>query len=106
METDNSKTCCSIGNGWRLPLMLALVLGGILIWRGRGQWETHQNGGQETNQSPTTAAAENVSLTINLGNGKQREITRPWHEGLTVADLLSTTPGLATTQKGTGEGAF
>jgi hypothetical protein len=106
METDNSKTCCSIGSWWRLPLLLALVLGAILIWRGGDRWEIRQNGSDATNQREANSATQKVLLTINYGDGNQRIVERPWQEGLTVAELLSRTPGLATTQKGTGEGAF
>ena len=88
--------------------MLALVLGGMLLWQGRGQWESREVTGENGARVPAEGpASERVSLTIDYGNGKQRTVEpQAWHEGMTVADLLSAAPGLATTQKGEGAGAF
>jgi hypothetical protein len=108
MEHDASNACSSCGSWWRLSLLLALVLTAILLWH----W-CHDRTTQSALSSSTEPAAgesatrEKVSLTIDFGNGRRQEFESvAWHQGMTVADSLSAARGLATSQKGSGSGAF
>jgi hypothetical protein len=107
MENSSNTSCGACGSWWRLPLLLGLVLAGILVWRSTSMWErapTTDN--QATADSPDTAR-EHVSLVIDFGDGKRRDFDElPWHEGMTVADLIGEARGIEVTQRGSGQGAF
>jgi hypothetical protein len=96
------------GNCWRFPLLLVLLLTGIVLWR-LYAGDTYRSvvGKAADPNSAGDTAHDSVMLAIDYGNGRSQTF-KPvaWHEGMTVADLLSKAPGLATTQKGSGQGAF
>ena len=48
-----------------------------------------------------------VDLTIDFGGGRRIAFAAiAWHDGMTVADLMSAWPNIAIKQKGAGESAF
>lgn len=88
-------------------MLLALVLGGIVIWQTRGGLAPASSSKSETVRSGNSEARQTVSLAIDLGDGKQQDFTAvAWHTGMTVADLLKSQPALTLVQKGAAEGAL
>jgi hypothetical protein len=60
-----------------------------------------------TSDSVADPARQHVSLTVDFGDGRKQNFgDLAWHEGMTVADLLSAAPGLTTNQKGAGQAAL
>ncbi|BBO36556.1 DUF4430 domain-containing protein [Lacipirellula parvula] len=106
------------GRPWALPLVLAVAFattGWLLV--------SFRNSSHEGPPSATPAAgAENLtaapepgvetaSLEIRYGNGARREIAAlPWHEGMTVGDLMRLAqkfrPGIEFTHTGKEEMSF
>jgi hypothetical protein len=108
MEDDASNSCSRCNSWWRLPLLLGLILTAILLWQWRHTRTTHSVESNSTEAADSESAARGkVSLTIDFGNGRRQEFESvAWHQGMTVAELLTAARGLATTQKGAGSGAF
>jgi hypothetical protein len=110
--------------GWRLSLLLLLVLGGILLFprfanregdrpQSRlGQMSTSPTEGDGDSISPSPRPeGETVQLTIDFGNGTSRQFDAlPWREGMTIADLMEEArkfrPGIELTLRGSGKMAF
>jgi hypothetical protein len=89
--------------------LLVLVLAAIVLMRILGgESTTTTTAVEEAQLKPSdTAAREHVSLSIDYGDGQLRAFDNiAWHEGMTVADVLRSAPTLATTQRGSGSGAF
>ncbi len=97
----NGNSCSSSGTGWRLPLLLAIVLATIFLMRSRGIREgnspTESRAGVDTPPPVRKEIAINVdtpnekavSLSIDFGDGNERHFERlAWHEGMTVGDLM------------------
>jgi hypothetical protein len=107
MEASGEKSCRSCSPCWRLPLLLGLVLAGVLISR---NWVGHSPQKAGVPADTITAAEQarqHVSLTIDFGDGRTKDIVDvPWQAGMTAADLLAASPGIAVEQKGTGDGAL
>jgi len=83
--TCGSGTC---GSGWRLPVLLALVLAAILLARWTGERETTV--APEATRETAPATGQSVSLAIQFGDGVEQSFEAvPWHEGMTVDDLLT-----------------
>ena len=96
------------GTWWRLPLLLALVLAAILWTRGRGLREVaHEADKGNAAQSTDADIRDKVWLDIDFGGGRKKSFHAiAWRDGMTVADLVARTPGLAVKQRGTGASAF
>jgi hypothetical protein len=103
-----SGSACGACGGWRLPAMLVLVLVAIVLMRVLNNDVTTTTAVEDAQLLPGDAAArEHVSLSIDYGDGQRRDFDKiVWHDGMTVADLLRSLPGLTTTQRGSGSGAF
>lgn len=95
---------------WLFPLLLSMVLFGILLL---SPWARHAPLGDAvpdvTQGTPTPQpTGETVGLEIDFGNGAKRQFDGlPWHEEMTVADVLAAArqfhPGIRFSQIGTGE---
>ena len=110
-ESEDRGTCSTGGSQWRLPVLLAVVLAAIVLYR---LWSPAETPLAPTRDKPGAEAAEDtsppderVTLTVDFGNGKQRELPAVrWLQGMTVADLLGQEPDLQVVQKGSGAGTF
>ncbi|HEX5471201.1 MAG TPA: DUF4430 domain-containing protein [Lacipirellulaceae bacterium] len=96
------------GSWWRLPLLLVLVLAAILWSRVRNLRDVpHEATNDKTQAAADAASHATVSLAINFGDGRQRDINGvAWHDGMTVADIFSSSPGIQVSQKGSAESAL
>src|SRR5262249_51555573 len=108
MENTSPKTCPTCGSWWRLPLLLALILVAIVWWRARGIREAAPDAAKDgAAQAAESAERERVSLEIDFGEGRRKDLKLfNWHKGLTVAELFATTPEVTVTQQGSGASAF
>ncbi len=127
------KSCSALPStqgvcGWRLPLLLCLVLCGIIFYglsSGRvnndHQRKTTEETTEETKFSPPSrmvpgapssqASGKTVGLAIDYGNGAHRQFEAlPWRAEMTIAELMTDAmafrPGITFTQRGTGKMAF
>ncbi len=96
------------GRWWRLPLLLALVVGAIVWSRVHGLREVSAD---KNTGMPTPIASGDprpkVVLSIDFGGGRKTEFAAiAWHDGMSVADLMKAWPNIAIKQKGSGESAF
>ena len=101
------------GGGWIFPLLLAALLLGLVavgkqIPKPTPPSQTRSSADWTLSPKPT---GETVSLTIDFGNGAQKEFSAlPYRAEMTVADLLAAArdfrPGITFTQVGTGESGF
>lgn len=112
-EEPNSKK-----GWWRLPLLLAAVLGGILIYRGGN--DDRSTGDRRAGDASIHARkvdsaesedAEGVVVTIDFGGEAPREVANiPWNHGMTVRDAMQIAAAreadLRIHQRGEGEMAF
>lgn len=107
MPTEAPKSC-SACVGWRLPVMLVLLLAVILLMRVLGgESATITTAVEDSERQSSAASREHVSLSINFGDGQRQDYDKiAWRDGMTVADLLRSVPGLTTTQRGSGSGTF
>jgi hypothetical protein len=81
------STCC--GGGWKFPLLLLAVLAVVLI-TGRFGMQERKAETPSGNGIGAEAASQTVSLTIDSGDGRQREWPAlAWRDGMTVADALA-----------------
>ncbi len=107
------ESCCAASGGWRLPLLLCVVLAGLLLY-GKNQpvIEQPQDSSELGTWLPTPPPeGQTVGLTIDFGNGAKRNFDAlPWREGMTLDDLMQMAkqfrPGIRFEQQGTGEMAF
>lgn len=108
MESDAPESCSSCCAGWRLSVLLVLVLASIVLVRILGDRLATTTAVEDAQLKAEGAVPrERVSLSIDFGDGKQRDFENlAWHEGMTVADLLQAAPGLTITQRGSGQGTF
>jgi hypothetical protein len=82
-------------------------LAAIMLSRGAGLWDAAPQKRDTAASESAHPAREHVSLSIDFGNGRQRDFdSLAWHEGMTVADLIGEAPGIEVTQRGSGQGAF
>ena len=118
---------------WLLPILLCLMLVGMLLlgqpwlpqdrpWLPQGSNGSEERGlDKEEIAASTTShggwlpaarpSGQTVALTIDFGNGAKREFSAlPWHNGMTVTDLMDAAhhfrPPITYTQKGIGAQAF
>jgi hypothetical protein len=108
VENEPSTTCSACGPWWRLPLLLALVLGAIVWSRVHGLREQSP----EKYVGPPAPVVngvpqEKVELAIDFGGGRRKSFDGVvWHGGMTVADAMNASSGVKITQKGSGQSAF
>jgi hypothetical protein len=109
----------SCGPWWRLPLLLALVLGAMVLARGVSGPEVvpapqtpptapNQRSGDRADSQPIV---KTVALVIDFGDGRTRRYDEmAWHDGMTVGALLAAVrelPGGPTfAQQGSGASAL
>jgi hypothetical protein len=102
-----SRSDAGRNSWWRLPVLLAVVLATMLVWRGRGLLQSEN---VKRDLPPATAAkpsSEQVLLTLDFGDGEKKElIAVPWREGMTVADLMTNASNVSIRQRGSGQGAL
>jgi hypothetical protein len=91
-----------------LPLLLAIVLAAMLLIFRRGEPEPAAQRQQSAPESVAVAPeAQNVRLTINFGDDREPiNAESRWHEGMTVAELLNSAPGIRVASTGSGASAF
>src|SRR5215208_4653150 len=108
VENDSSKTSCSAcGPWWRLPLLLGLVLTAI-VWSRVHRLRDESPEKSIDRPAPLASGVpqQKVELTVDFG-GRQKDFAAiPWHPGITVADAMKASSGLAVTQRGSGQSAF
>lgn len=114
--TQPAAPCQTCGPGWQFPLLLALVLVAILLFRAWNHHPQETTGpaappeiasrGHQANHTPPATTTQAVRLDIDFGNGERMEFTAPWRDGMRVADALRNTPGLQLSQRGSGAGTF
>ncbi|HVT27344.1 MAG TPA: DUF4430 domain-containing protein [Lacipirellulaceae bacterium] len=109
MEESKRKSCNSCGAWWRLPLLLGFVLAAIVWSRMRSDREVPR-GAVVQGKSQMVAdrpSYQTVSLTVDFGDGRRKIVENiAWRNGMTVADVFSTSGAVAVTQKGTGASAL
>ena len=85
--TESFDSCASCRPGWRLPVLLGIVLLAILVASNDG---VRQAFFQPPRRQPIgeaeSPAASKVLLTVNLGIGQLVNESAQWREGMTVAD--------------------
>jgi len=107
MENTSKTSCSAWGSWWRLPLLLVLVLAAIFFTRGRGLWNAAPKAEVDAPPAAAGTAREPVSLSIDFGGERRRDFeSLPWHDGMTVAGLMSEATSLELAQMGSGQGAF
>jgi hypothetical protein len=105
MDTPTINTCPTCSSWWRLPLLLGLVLAAILISHFWPSQRADNTG--NVADAINGSARENVSLTIDFGDGRMTNVAgTAWHQGMTVVDLLTNAPGISVEQKGSGQAAL
>lgn len=104
---------CACGPGWRLPLLLALVLIAMLVYRWRGirteaEVSTAPAAPTQGEAPPVDAPLANtVSLVVDFGDGNLPKTDKAfWTKGMTVRDLLNGVPRQSVSQQGAGAAAF
>ena len=99
-----SNTCRS---GWRLPLLLGIVLVALLLG---SDDDIRQAVFKPLREQPIedagAPAANKVLLTVNFGNGQLVNETAAWREGMTVADALQGNRRIGFLTEGSGASAF
>jgi uncharacterized protein DUF4430 len=104
---DNSRSCPTCSSGWRLPLLLGIVLAAIVLGTSDN---IRQAVFKPLRVQPIDEAgvqsANKVLLTVNFGNGQMVNETADWHDGMTVADVLQQEPRIGFVTEGSGASAF
>ena len=104
---ENSDSCSSCGLGWRLPLLLGIVLLAILLTQNRNIREAIFKPQSTPPQAEAVnERAERVLLSINYGDGRLQNVTVEWRDGMTVADVLQQEPRISLVTNGSGQSAF
>jgi hypothetical protein len=102
-----SNSCSTCRSGWRLPLLLGIVLAAmLLVSSNRFRQTVFQPLRQQPVDETIAAPANKVLLTINFGNGQLLNSTENWREGMTVADVLQNNRRNSFLTEGRGETAF
>ncbi len=106
------RSCC--GRGWRLPLLLALVLAAVLLLNRFGVRQSVLPGEARlpSGAADDAASSQSVGLVVDFGDGTRRTWDAVvWHEGMTVADALAAAAAspeskLELAQRGSGASAL
>jgi hypothetical protein len=109
-EQTESNSCSSCSSGWRLPLLLGIVLLAILLTQNRDVRQAFLKpfAAPPAHILPESPAepAQQVLLSINFGNGQLQHETTKWRDGMTVADVLQQEPRISYETSGSGESGF
>jgi hypothetical protein len=116
-EHDAPSDACSTAvcsGRWKLPVLFALVLAAIVVYRMSVDRETRvEPAGAPAVDAPLSQqpSGQTVTLTIQFADGNERQFdATPWHDGMTVADLMTAATrqpdGLRYALRGSGEMAF
>jgi Domain of unknown function (DUF4430) len=90
-----TNSCCGAGascasKGWRLPVLLLVVLAAVVAARTSRYRERGPIPGDEESPPAAVPSDKTVSLTIRFDNGKEQKYDAvPWRPGMTVDDLLT-----------------
>src|SRR6185503_17760075 len=85
MDNASNNSCPTCGSWWRLPVLLAFVLAAILLSRFWPSQAPPKAG--NASEAVTDPAREHVSLSIDFGDGRTKDILDvAWSPGTTVAD--------------------
>jgi hypothetical protein len=97
-----SNSCTACGSGWRLPLLLGIVLAAMLLV----STKTFRQTVFAPLRQQSIAPEGKVLLTVNFGNGQLLNVTENWRDGMTVADVMQNNPRSNFLTEGSGESAF
>jgi hypothetical protein len=117
METDSISPDATTPSGpsspWKLPILLALLLFGLLVWNQKALNNVRvASQSSPTEWSPSAQPqGELVSLEIDFGNGAKRQFDAlPWRAEMTVEDVMQAArdfrPGITYVQIGAAAGGF
>lgn len=107
------RNCCNKAAVWKFPLLLAVVLLGIFLWKQneKGIQQTGPTASASTWSPSATPQGETVALEIDFGNGAKRVFDAlPSKPDMTVADVMQAAtqfaPHITYSQLGEGAGGF
>ena len=104
-EKPNSCSTCS--SGWRLPLLLGIVLAAILLASSDSiRQAVFKPRREQPIEDAGAPAANKVLLTVNFGNGQLVNEASEWREGMTVADALQGNRRIGFLTEGSGASAL
>jgi hypothetical protein len=104
---EKSDSCSTCSAGWRLPLLLGIVLASILLGSSdRIRQAVFQPLRKQPAVEEGVRSANKVLLTVNFGNGQLVHETADWREGMTVADALQNNRSISFLTEGSGNSAF
>jgi hypothetical protein len=104
---EKSDSCSTCSAGWRLPLLLGIVLAAILLGSSdRIRQSVFKPLREEPTVEESVRSANKVLLTVNFGNGQLVNETADWHDGMTVADVLQDNRRIGFLTEGSGESAL
>jgi Domain of unknown function (DUF4430) len=86
-----NQPVCGCNCWWRLPVLLAAVLAGIVLVRVSATHETKRIN-RAANEAPGTPQETNATVSLEIQFGKDRTKkydSIPWCEGMTIDDLLT-----------------
>ncbi len=112
MDDSSPQSCGACGAWWRLPLVLAIVLAAVLLFKGLPrEGGARRPGADNSSSTPGVAspdpAALPVSLTIEFAGGRQPFVAEAaWFRGMTVRDALQQVRRVELEEQGTGQAAF
>src|SRR5688572_16976095 len=104
---EKTDSCSACGSGWRLPLLLGIVLAAMLL-------ASNDNIRQVIVKPPRpqpiaeaeAPTANKVLLTVNFGNGQLVNETAKWRAGMTVLDILQDHRRISFLTEGSGDSSF
>ena len=107
-------TTSACSGRWKLPVLFALVLATIVVYRISVDRETRVEPAAAPPADSTTSAepsGQSVTLTIQFADASERQFDAvSWHDGMTVGDLMTAASqrpdGLRYALRGSGEMAF
>jgi Domain of unknown function (DUF4430) len=100
---------------WRLPLLLAIVLVAMVVMQTSGLRQIISSNHADPNAATSEPSAgattgQTVQLVIQFADGNERHDFIPWHDGMTVENLLASASrlpkGIHFAQQGSGESAL
>ena len=85
----SAGACCGIA-GWRLPLLLLVVLAAVVAARSSRYRERGPNSADPSSPPAAAQSGKTVSLSIRFDDGKEQVFDAvAWRPGMTVDDLLT-----------------
>jgi len=110
-NTSDHKSCSTCGAGWQFLLLLAILLLGILFVRSRGVRDDEEVIATSSPADGVAATSDTATLIVDFGDAQPRQFQAiPWHEGMTIEDLLGAVSelpdGLEFAKQGSGASAL